>query len=145
MQRYLIAAGLLLGCATESPWLRPQRELLAMAKQADAAIDLASDVRTRAALQLCAVSAAQGVERIKLLMQQQEKLRQSKRQGVAVPELERQVAIATSEAEDAEATARKDCSMVKVVQPQLAAHDAGADATVRSEDMTRPTDLAGRD
>ena len=119
-------------CAGPSPWLRPQGELVQLERQAAGAKALATDGRTRAALDLCITSAQAGVHAIDALLGEQEKLRQAKKQGAAIPELERAVARATTDADDAESQARTDCrragvtaSAVRAPAPDGAA-DGGA-------------------
>ena len=126
----LLAFGLIAlpGCAGPSPWLKPQGELLQLERQARDAHLLASDPRTRAALALCVTSAQEGVHAIDDLLQALEKLRQAKKAGAAIPELERSVARATSDAEDAEAQARLDCGRAGVRRSRrVVAVDGGAD------------------
>lgn len=116
-------------CAGPSPWLRPQGELVQLERQAAGAKGLATDLRTRAGLDLCILSAQAGVHAIDRLLGEQEKLRQARKLNAAIPELERSVAVATTEAEEAEARARTDCrragvSLTAVRAP--AAPDGGA-------------------
>lgn len=126
----LLAAALILGCAGPSPWLRPQGELLQLERQAAGALQLASEPRTRGALGLCVLSAQAAVRSIDRLLQEQEKLRQARKAGAAIPELERSVARATTDAEDSEAQARTDCRRagVSLTTVEPAAVDGGADA-----------------
>lgn len=116
-------------CAGPSPWLRPQGELVQLERQAAGAKALATDGRTRAALDLCITSAQAGVHAIDRLLGEQEKLRQAKRAGAAIPELERSVARATTDAGDAEAQARTDCRRAGVTATAVRAERAtgGAD------------------
>src|SRR5690349_11940287 len=97
------------GCS-ENAWVRVERELRGFQVQAKAAVDLATDPRTKALFGLCADSALRGIQKADDYLQVSERLRQAKKQGISIPELEKAVAIAASEAEDAEAIARKDCS-----------------------------------
>lgn len=131
----------LVSCAGPSPWLRPQGELVQLERQAAAAKELATAPRTLAALDDCIRSAQDAVHAIDVLLNKQEKLRRAKQTGVAIPELERAVAQATAEAEEAEATARKDCARAGVKQraaPRAAAADGGAAADLVSAPAAAP-------
>lgn len=94
----------------KSAWLRPQGELVQLARAAGEAKPLATDLRTLAALDLCITSAQKGVHSYDELLQAEEALRQAKRKGVEIPELQDRVKQATRQALAAEAAARKDCA-----------------------------------
>lgn len=131
---------LLSSCAGPSPWLRPQGELVQLERQAAGALQLATEARTRAALSLCVTSAQAGVHAIDKLLGEQEKLRQAKRAGAAIPELERSVARATTDAGDAEAQARTDCRRAGVTATAVRAEraDGGPAADLGSAPAAAP-------
>ena len=128
----------LLGCS-ESAWLRVQKDLRGFQKQANAAIDFATDPRTKALFGLCADSALKGIQKADDYLKVAERVRQAKKQGISIPELDRALAQAMSEAEDAEATARKDCATAKVSAPAPVAPATALDAAPAS-DLSHPAD-----
>lgn len=105
----LACAGLAASCTGPSPWLRTQRELRSLQDAAIRARELATDPGTRARLAACATSALAGIQRADDYLAAAEKLRQAKRAGAAIPELEDSAREALRRAERAEKEAHRDC------------------------------------